>query len=108
MQRNFWIVVFLLLPVVSWAENYGEVVIVIKNHQFQPDRVHVPAGKKVKLLIDNQDSTPEEFESYALNREKIIQGGKKGIVYIGSLKAGSYDFMGEFNQATAKGTIVAE
>jgi hypothetical protein len=29
-------------------------------------------------------------------------------VYIGPLKAGKYPFFGEFNQATARGVVIAE
>lgn len=80
----------------------------IKDHKFQPDTLTVPSGKKVKLVINNEDSTPEEFESYELNREKIIPGGRKAVVYIGPLKPGSYPFVGEFNPKTAKGRIIAK
>ena len=51
-----------------------ELTLVIRNHRFEPAEVKVPAGKKVKLIIDNQDATAEEFESHALNREKVIAG----------------------------------
>ena len=85
-----------------------EIKLVIENHRFQPEIVDVPAGKKVKLLIENRDSTPEEFESHSLNREKVIPGKSTGTVYIGPLAAGSYPFVGEFNEKTAKGVIVAK
>lgn len=85
-----------------------EVSLVIKNHRFEPAEVKVPAGQRVKLIVSNQDPTPEEFESHSLNREKVIPGGTKGSVYIGPLKPGRYDFFGEYNEATAKGVVVAE
>lgn len=82
--------------------------IIFKDHKIVPAVLEVPAGKKIKLIVDNQDATPEEFESYSLNREKIIPGKTKAIIYIGPLKPGSYDIFGEFNEATAQGTIVAK
>ncbi|GAC1407946.1 MAG: cupredoxin domain-containing protein [Burkholderiaceae bacterium] len=85
-----------------------EVNILIKDHRFSPAEVKVPAGQKVKLVIDNRDPTPEEFESHDLNREKVIPGGTKSSVFIGPLKVGKYPFVGEFNDATAIGTVVAE
>lgn len=85
-----------------------EVQLVIKNHVFEPAEVKVPAGQRVKLVVHNQDSTPEEFESHSLNREKVIPGGAKGTVFIGPLKPGRYTFVGEYHEATAKGVIVAE
>lgn len=88
------------------AEN--EYQLVIKDHQFQPTSITIPAGEKVKLVIDNQDATPEEFESHSLHREKIIPGNSKATINIGPLKAGEYSFVGEFHEATAKGTLIAE
>ncbi len=82
--------------------------IVIKDHKFEPEVLRVPAGIKIKLIIDNQDPTPEEFESFELNREKIIGGGRKATIFIGPLKPGEYPFFGEFNMDTALGTIIAE
>ncbi|MCE9521218.1 MAG: cupredoxin domain-containing protein [Alphaproteobacteria bacterium] len=82
--------------------------IAIKNHKFEPATLEVPANKKVKLVIKNQDPTPEEFESYELNREKVIAGNSQAIVFVGPLDPGTYPFFGEFNQATAQGKIVAK
>lgn len=86
----------------------GDVAVVIENHKFIPDRIEIPAGKKVKLLIDNRDATPEEFESHDLKIEKVIPGKTKASVFVGPLKAGEYKFVGEFNEKTAKGVIVAK
>ncbi len=85
-----------------------EVALGIKNHRFEPAEVKVPAGKRVKLIVHNQDSTPEEFESHSLNREKVIPGGAKATIFIGPLKPGRYTFFGEYNEATAQGAVVAE
>jgi plastocyanin len=86
----------------------NEFVLTIKEHRFTPSELRVPAGKKVKLIVDNQDATPEEFESHELNREKIIAPKSKASIYIGPLKPGKYPFFGEFNQATARGVVIAE
>lgn len=85
-----------------------EVLLVIKNHQFEPIELKVPAGQRVKLVVHNRDTTPEEFESHSLNREKVIPAGSKASIYIGPLKPGRYSFYGEYNEATAKGVVVAE
>ena len=86
----------------------GEYALVIQNHRFQPVELAVPAGKKIKLLVENRDTTPEEFESYDLNREKVIAGKSTTTIYIGPLAAGSYRFFGEFNAKTAQGLIIAK
>jgi hypothetical protein len=85
-----------------------EFTIQLREHRFTPSEVKVPAGVKVKLVIDNQDPTPEEFDSFALNREKIVFPNSKGIVFIGPLKPGRYEFIGEFNRKSASGVVIAE
>jgi plastocyanin len=85
-----------------------EVRLSIKEHRFIPAEVKVPANTKVKLIVANEDATPEEFESHALNREKVIPGRSSATIYVGPLKPGRYAFFGEFHEATAKGTLVAE
>ena len=85
-----------------------EALLVIKNHRFEPAEVKVAAGQRIRLTVHNQDSTPEEFESHKLNREKVIPAGAKVIIFVGPLKAGKYEFWGEYNEATAKGVVVAE
>lgn len=86
----------------------SEMVLIIKNHRFEPAELKVPAGQRIRLVVHNQDGTPEEFESHSLNREKVIPGGAKATIYVGPLKPGRYDFFGEFNAATAKGAVLAE
>lgn len=80
----------------------------IKDHLFYPDVVVIPADTKVKLLIRNLDPTPEEFESYELNREKVITGNSQTVIFIGPLPAGEYPFFGEFYPKTAQGKVVVE
>lgn len=82
--------------------------IIIKDHKFSPETVEVPANKKVKLIVKNQDPTPEEFESYELNREKVIPGNSQATIFIGPLDPGTYPFFGEFNPKTAQGKIIAK
>lgn len=107
--------VFLLLSLLSYSvltptalAADDDYTLVIQNHQFQPSELKIPADKKIRLVIDNRDATPEEFESYQLNREKVIGGNSKGVIFIGPLKAGRYPFFGDFNQKTAQGVIVAQ
>ena len=68
----------------------------------------MPAGKRVELVIDNQDATPEEFESHDLKREKVVPPNSKASVWIGPLSAGEYSFVGEFHEATAQGKLIAK
>lgn len=84
------------------------VEIEIRDHLFYPSEVVVPANTKVKLLVKNMDPTPEEFESYELNREKVISGNSQTVIFIGPLEPGEYPFFGEFYPKTAQGKVLAK
>ena len=84
-----------------------ELRIVIQGHRFVPPEIRVPTGKRLKLVVENQDATPEEFESYALNREKIVAPAGRSIIYVGPLDPGRYEFFGDFNPDTARGWLGA-
>ena len=82
--------------------------LVIRNHKFEPQEIRVPAGKRVSIYVTNEDPTPEEFESTALKVEKVIPAKSKGLVRIGPLAPGRYEFIGDFHADTAKGVVIAE
>ena len=90
------------------AADEPEIQLTLRDHRFSPTEITAPAGQKLKLVIENQDATPEEFESYALNREKIVPPGGRVIVYVGPLKPGRYEFFGDFNASTARGWLVVQ
>jgi hypothetical protein len=81
-------------------------VVELKNHLFYPSEINIPANTKVILVINNNDSSYEQFDSFDLNREKVIFAGKKANIYIGPLPPGKYKFFGEFHPNTAQGVIV--
>ena len=89
----------------AWAKR-AEYTLELKDHLFFPAVIEIPANEKVKLIIYNRDSTPEEFDSFDLNREKVIFPHKKAVIFIGPLPEGQYHFFGEFNPNSAKGTVV--
>ena len=80
----------------------------IKDHKFEPARLEVPAGVKFKILVKNEDPTPEEFESFELKREKLVPSGEEIPVFLGPLDPGEYKFFGDFHQDSAQGVIVAK
>jgi hypothetical protein len=105
--REFLACIMLLVAATASAAT-PVIEIEIREHLFYPDVVEIPANTKVKLLIRNLDPTPEEFESYELNREKVIAGNSETVVFIGPLPAGEYPFFGEFFPKTAQGKVVAK
>lgn len=105
---NKWIAALsMLLCMSSWLACAKEYKLILKDHLFYPAEIKVPANKKLRLLIENQDNTPEEFDSFDLNREKVLYPGRTSVIYIGPLSPGRYDFFGEFSPNTARGTVVA-
>jgi hypothetical protein len=78
----------------------------IRNHLFIPAQLTAPANTRFRLLIINEDSTAEEFESATLNREKVIMGQSQAFIFLGPLASGEYDFFGEFNPRTAQGRLI--
>lgn len=85
-----------------------EIALLIENNRFQPEEIKVKAGASFVLVITNKDKGPEEFESKDLRIEKVIPAGKTVRLRMPALKAGSYAFVGEYHEKTAKGRIIAE
>lgn len=84
-----------------------QVDLTLQHHLFSPSTLYIPAGEKVRIRLINLDDSPEEFESFALNREKVVLGQSEAVVYVGPVKPGEYPFSGEYNPDTARGVIIA-
>lgn len=104
MRRAFCFAVFMIVVAELYpayvtpahAED-GDVVITIKGGKFNPSEVTVPAGKKIKMIVRNEDATPSEFESSDFHREKVVQPGGEVSLFIGPLDPGSYEFFDDFH-----------
>lgn len=105
---KYFILIFLIIySCTIFANNkIFEATIILKDHKFDPEILEVPENIKIRLTIHNQDSTIEEFDSIDLKREKIIPGNSTIHIIIAPLKAGKYDYIGEFHSETAKGSIM--
>jgi len=97
-----------LLASLVLADDLPELSLVLKDHVFRPSEIRAPAGVKFKIILKNQDITPEEFESTDFGREKIVLPDGVITVYAGPLKAGTYRFFGDFHQNTAQGRLIVE
>jgi len=98
----------LLLGAFPAAAEDTDFRLVIREHKFVPAEITVPARKKIKLVIENQDATAEEFESHELNREKVVPPKGKITIFVGPLEPGRYPFFGEFHKETAKGVLIGK
>ena len=79
----------------------------IRGQAFQPASITIPAGQRVKIVVDNQDALPAEFESNDFSVEQVIPGGTALPVYIPPLKPGRYKFFNDFHPSST-GTLVVQ
>jgi hypothetical protein len=89
-------------------KNLPNFELTIENHVFSPEEIIIPANTKVNITIHNKDAQPEEFECPSIGKEKIISANSTANVLIMPLKAGVYEFYGEYNSSTAKGRLKVE
>jgi hypothetical protein len=90
------------------AADVPEFQLAIKNHSYQPAELKVPADTKFKLIVKNEDATPEEFESTDFNRETVVLPNHTAVIFVGPLRAGSYGFFGDFHRETAQGRLIVQ
>lgn len=104
------IIIIVLLGLISFvcSAQRPEFVLTIKNHLFIPQKLTIPAHTKVKIIIINQDDKSEEFDSFDLNREKVIFPNQQATIYVGPLAPGEYHFFGEYHPNSAIGKVIVK
>ena|ERR1043165_2220676 len=107
-MRGFTLFILLALgaslPLAAQAQEY---VLTLKDHQFTPREITIPAGEKIRLTVRNLDPTAAEFESNDLNREKVVVAKGEVGIFIGPLNPGRYEFFNDFHRETT-GTLIAK
>ena len=71
------------------------------------EAVQIPAGTKIELVVRNRDSTPSEFESTELHREKVVAAGQQISLFVGPLPPGRYAFFDDFHPQT-RGLLIVK
>ncbi len=97
---------FLVIAAPAFAGD-PPVAIAIRDHQFVPAEVAIPAGSKIELVIRNEQPTPAEFESTSLHREKVVIPASSVSVFVGPLSPGRYEFFDDFHPET-RGFVVVK
>ena len=82
--------------------------LVLENHVFTPAELTIPANEKVKIVIKNKDDTAEEFDSFDLNRERVIFAKRDATIFVGPLATGQYEFFGEYHPNSARGVVIVK
>ena len=78
-----------------------------ENHRFAPQTISVPANRPFRIKVINASKETIEFESFKLNRERVIGPGETIIVNVPALSPGSCDFYDDFHQDVPEGVIIA-
>ena len=112
MRRIVWFCAILSIALsavlTSAADTPPALALVLEQYRFSPEELRVKANAPFILAITNKDKDEEEFEVSSLRIEKIVPGGKTLQLKMPALKPGTYQFIGDFHEKTAKGRIVAE
>jgi plastocyanin len=107
MRRIVWVAALLMFaaagPALAGPPSFA---LALKNGQFVPSQLQIPAGTKVRLVVHNDNATPSEFESHQFHREKVVPPGQQIVVFVGPLDPGSYEFFDDFHPQTRGRLIV--
>ena len=106
MKRALLFILPVLIAAPAFAD--GPIAVTLQNHKFTPSEIHVKANTPAVIALTNKDGTAEEFDSTALQVEKVVAGNSSGNVRIRALAPGRYPFMGEYHSSTAQGVVVVQ
>lgn len=97
----------LMLALPAAADGLPAFEVVAKNGRLSPERIEVPSGKRIKLVIRNEGPGPIEFENLDLRVEKVLAPGGTSFVVIPPLRPGAHTFIDEFHQDTGSMQLIA-
>lgn len=80
----------------------------IKDGVITPLELEVPANTRIRLEVSNSGTSPAEFESVQLKKEKVIAGGNSAVMVIRNLDPGTYDFFDDFHIDLPHAKIIAK
>jgi cupredoxin-like protein len=106
---RFQLATVLLVACLGMARAADEVTVplAVQDGGFEPVEVTTPSGAKVRIEVTNQTAVAIEFESFELNRERVVQPGQKVAVYLSGLGPGRYEFFDDFHPER-KGVLVVQ
>ena len=73
-----------------------------------PKRLEVPARTRIVLELVNTGTTPAEFESKELRKEKVLAPGSSSSLVLRTLDPGEYEFFDDFNLDAPPSVLVAK
>lgn len=90
------------------AEDEALPVVRFHDGRFEPHDLVVRAKTPFRLRVVNATQDAIEFESFELNRERVVLPGAEIVVYLPALDPGSYKFFDDFHHGAGEGTITAK
>jgi heme/copper-type cytochrome/quinol oxidase subunit 2 len=87
------------------AADESTLVLSVAEGGFSPSELEAPAHSRVRIEVTNRTPVAIEFESFALNRERVVQPGQTVSVWVSGLEPGRYEFFDDFHQER-RGTLV--
>jgi heme/copper-type cytochrome/quinol oxidase subunit 2 len=89
------------------AEELPVIKVEMKDGIITPNVIEVPANARFKLEITNTGTSPVEFESVELKREKALAAGATSSIVFRTVDPGTYDVFDDFHP-NSKATLVAK
>ena len=96
------------ITVSARAENAAEIALSYKDKKFDPPEITAPANTPIVIKFRNLDNDAMELESDSLHIEKVVAAGKDATIKVRAQKPGRYEFFDEYNEKTARGTLVVK
>lgn len=100
--------VLLLRAAPTLAEEEPVFRIEFRDGVVTPLRLEVPAKRRIRLELHNLGTTPAEFESRELRKEKVIAPGARSILVIRRLDPGEYRFFDDFHPDAPAAVLLAK
>ncbi len=82
-------------------------VVRFQQGRFEPRALLVKARCPLEVRVVNANTDAIEFESFELNRERVVQPGQEITVYLPPLEPGTYKFFDDFHHEAGQGSIEA-
>ena len=102
------LVLLILADLPARAADDPTFTIDFKDGTVTPLRIDVPANTRFKLELRNSGTTPAEFESTELRKEKVLAPDTTSVLVFRTLDPGTYPFFDDFHPDAPKATLVAK
>ncbi len=98
----------IVAPTAPRGEDEPVFAIEFHDGKVEPQRLEVPANRRFKLELRNTGTTPAEFESNELRKEKVVAPDSTAILIFRTLDPGEYAFFDDFHPDAPKAVLVAK